>query len=238
MDARTPESDMRDGGVVDVGGTKVMVGVARDGVLVETTSFSTRDYGDAEAITEMIASAGRGLAEHNCIKVQAAAVGLPGILDREAGVVRHASNLPFHDYPLASELSRRLGGVPVTLEHDANCGVLAETIRGAGQGSDSVVFLTVSTGIGMGTMLRGKLIEGARGAAGEIGHVTVMPGGRACICGRAGCLEAYASGAAIAKMGRDALLEGNSLTLASLAAEPGRITAREVVAAAPAGDEA
>jgi glucokinase len=238
MDARTPSDDGPDGVVVDIGGTKVMVGVVREGALLETESFRTRDYPDAEAITRQIASAGARLADRNGVKIQAAAVGVPGILDRGAGTVRRAANLPFVEFPLADELSRRLGGVPVTIEHDANCGVLGEAALGAGQGSDSVVFLTVSTGIGMGTLIRGSILEGFKGAAGEIGHAPVVVGGRRCTCGARGCLEAYASGGAMARLGADAILRGDSPTLQTLGLQRGEVTAREVVTAAELGDGA
>jgi glucokinase len=231
-------TEAADGILVDIGGTKIMVGVARGGALLETASFRTADCGDAGALTTAISAAGAVLAERHDVKVQAAAVAVPGMIDRAAGVVRRAANLPFDDFPLAAELSRHLGGVPVRIEHDANCGVLGEAALGAGRGSDSVVFLTVSTGIGMGALIDGTLLEGASGAAGEIGHTPAVPGGRPCVCGAAGCLEAYSSGGAMENLGREVLRRAGSPMLGALAAAAGEMTAREVIAAADLGDEA
>jgi glucokinase len=225
-----------DGVVVDIGGTKVMVGVVGEGVLLEVASFRTRELHGPQAIAEIISSTGLHLARRNGVKIRSVAVSVPGILDRQAGIVVRSANLPFNEFPLGPELSRQLGGVPVALEHDANCGVVGEAAFGAGRGMTSLVYFTVSTGIGMGTLVDGRLLEGAHGAAGEIGHAPVMAAGRDCTCGSVGCLEAYASGGAMANLGRQAFATGQSSVLASLAASERLVTAREVVMAAHLGD--
>jgi glucokinase len=229
--------DIVDGIVIDIGGTKVMIGIVKDGVAVELTTFPTREGGSSTGITSAISRASLRLAHRHNVKIQAAAVAVPGELDRDAGVVRWAANLPFNQFPLASELSRAMGGIPVTIEHDANFGVVGEALYGAAKGLANVAYLTVSTGIGMGILINGRLLKGSRGTAGEIGHVSFETGERICACGATGCLEAYASGEGIAQLGREAVADGMSPVLASLVVDPAAITSHEVLIAAEMGDE-
>ena len=113
------------------------------------------------------------------------------------GTVVASPNLPgWHDVPLRDRVAAALG-LPVLLENDANAAAFGEYWRGAGQGCASMVLLTLGTGVGGGLVLGGELWRGADGMAGEIGHITVEPGGRTCRCGNAGCLETYASATGI-----------------------------------------
>jgi len=231
----SPEA-VPDGLVVDIGGTKVMVAAVRSGHILDVRSLLTQELGGPDGIVSAIARAGARLALAAGFEPEAVAVAVPGLLDRNAGVVVRAANLPFVDYPLAAELRARLGGAPVTIEHDANCGVLGEAMSGAAKGLANVVYLTVSTGIGVGTLIDGRLLNGAHGAAGEVGHAPVTPSGLICVCGSRGCLEAYASGRAIAGFGHEVLARSQSPVLASVVTGPGPVTARDVVAAAEMGD--
>ena len=123
--------------------------------------------------------------------------------DAQRGLVFAAPNLPgwgAEGFPLAQRLSEALGGLPVRVENDADATALAEHRFGAGRGTRNMAFLTVGTGIGSGLILNGALHRGRRGAGGEIGHIAVVPGGRVCLCGLRGCLEAYASGPAVGKI--------------------------------------
>lgn len=229
-------TDIPDGAVVDIGGTKVMVGIARAGDIVEVATFPTGQPPDPAQIIAAVAAVIRRLARQAGVQVAAVAVAVPGAIDREAGIVHRAANLPVREYPLAADLGGLLGGVPVTIEHDANLGLVGETVAGAARGLTDVAYLTVSTGIGMGALTDGRLLAGAGGLAGEVGHIRVLPGGRACGCGSSGCLEAYASGRAIGALGREAAAAGLSAALAALGPDAA-ITAREVVAAAELGDD-
>jgi glucokinase len=228
-------TDIPDGAVVDLGGTKVMVGIARGGEIVTEATFPTGRPSDPEPMISSVAATITGLARSAGVQVEAVAVAVPGALDREAGIVRRAANLALRDYPLAASLSGLLGGVPVTIENDASLGLVGEVVAGAARGLTDVVYLTVSTGIGMSALIGGRLLAGARGLAGEIGHIRMHPGGRTCGCGSSGCLEAYASGRAIGALGREARAAGRSSALAAMSADA--ITAREVVAAAELGDD-
>ncbi len=128
-------------------------------------------------------------------------VGTPGPLDAAAGIVIHAPNQRWRDVPLARMLADALG-VPVAIDDDANLGALGEAILGAGRGADPVAYVTVSTGIGAGIVVDGRIVHGAHGAGGEIGHLVLDPAGPRCGCGRRGCVEAYAAGAGLERRAR------------------------------------
>ncbi|MFE0375176.1 ROK family protein [Streptomyces inhibens] len=130
----------------------------------------------------------------------AAGVAVPGIVDERSGTAVYAANLGWRDVPMRALLSERLGGVPVALGHDVRTGGLAEGRIGAGQDADRFLFVPLGTGIAGAIGIGGRIEAGAHGSAGEIGHIVVRPGGRACGCGQRGCLETLASAAAV---GRD-----------------------------------
>jgi glucokinase len=227
-----------DGLVVDIGGTKLLVGVARQGVIAKQRSFQVSQFAGAADMMDMIAATGRRLGSAAGVAVESAAVAVAGRLDRESGTVLNAVNLPFADFPLAAELSQRLGGAPVRIEQDAVCGLVGEAAAGAARGFASVIYLTVSTGISAGILIDGAVLTGARGAAGKLGHTPAVSPGIACWCGLSGCLEAYTSGRALAELGQQAAASGASPALAAALAARGQVTAKDVLAAARRGDPA
>ncbi|MFF4400455.1 ROK family protein [Streptomyces sp. NPDC001480] len=129
----------------------------------------------------------------------AAGLAVPGIVDEDRGIAVYAANLGWRDVPLRDLLADRLGGVPVALGHDVRTGGLAEGRTGAGKGTDRFLFVALGTGIAGAIGLDGRVESGAHGFAGEIGHVVVRPGGIPCPCGQHGCLERYASAAAVSE---------------------------------------
>ncbi|MGA9531862.1 MAG: ROK family protein [Anaerolineales bacterium] len=160
-------------------------------------------------------------------------VGAPGPLDPRAGVVLEAPNLPgWVDIHLKERLKDHFD-CPVAIGNDANLAALAEWKHGAGRGTDNLIYLTISTGVGGGVICDGHLLLGARGIAAELGHITVVPGGPLCGCGQRGHLEAVASGPAIARRAQ-ALLDGGANS--SLAEHNGELTATDVGHAAESGD--
>ncbi|HYH92978.1 MAG TPA: ROK family protein, partial [Candidatus Saccharimonadales bacterium] len=155
-------------------------------------------------------------------------------LDPAAGIIQSPPSLPgWHDVPIVEMVSNALDR-PTVVDNDATAGALAEWWFGAGRTRrvTNLVYLTISTGIGGGLVLDGRVYRGAAGNAGELGHLTVDYLGRRCGCGRRGCLEAYASGTNIAVRAREALATGAPSTLTGLA----QVTARDVAEAAAAGD--
>jgi glucokinase len=131
-------------------------------------------------------------------------IGSPGPLDRHRGVVIVTPNLGWTDFPLRDRVSEAVN-LPATLDNDANCATIGEWWQGAAKGARNVVGMTIGTGIGGGLILEGRLYHGSSDVAGEIGHTTIDSTGRRCKCGNYGCLEAYASGPAIAERAREAL---------------------------------
>lgn len=138
-------------------------------------------------------------AEHLGEPASAAGVAVPGIVDAELGIAAYAANLGWRDVPLRALLTERLAGVPVALGHDVRTGGLAEGRIGAGRGADRFLFVPLGTGIAGAIGIAGRVEAGAHGFAGEIGHIVVRPGGTPCPCGQHGCLERYASAAAVSE---------------------------------------
>jgi glucokinase len=231
---------------VDLGGTNIVVGtVAEDGSRVlGVRSDATRPEQGADAVVARIArlcresleEAGRegGVAAS---RVAGVGIGSPGPLDRKAGMVLVTPNLGWRDFPLRQRVSDALDGLPAQLDNDANCAVFGEWWMGAGRGSRYLVGLTIGTGIGGGIVIDGALYHGASDAAGEIGHTTIDSTGRRCKCGNYGCIEAYASGPAIAARAVEGIEVGADTSLPDLVGgDLTKITAQTVYEAAHAGD--
>ena len=132
------------------------------------------------------------------VRVAAIGVAAPGPLDPTLGVIVNSPNLGWKDHPLGPALAA-LVGAPVGLEDDANAGALGEALLGAGAGRDPVVYLTLSTGVGAGVVVGGRIVHGAHQAAGEVGHLAIDPAGPRCGCGGRGHVEAFVGGASLAR---------------------------------------
>ena len=194
--------DERVGAVIalDIGGTKVAGAIARadGGELAYREQTPTRAWAGPEALLATVIALARRLLAR-CPSVRAVGVGSAGQIDHHSGRVIYANdNLPGWT---GMELGQRLGavlGLPVYADNDVNAMALAEARRGAGAGRRVVVVVAVGTGIGGALVLDGQLFRGASGVAGELGHLPVTLRGPLCVCGKRGCLEAYASGPRIA----------------------------------------
>lgn len=224
---------------LDIGGTKLAVAVATpDGALhgyrVEPTR---RDEGPGVIIPRLFAMGHAAIAEvaaEGIGPVGAVGISCGGPLDAAAGVLVNPLHLPgWIDIPIV-QMAIDDFGIPAALENDATAGALAEYRYGAGRGTSTELYLTVSTGIGGGAIVDGRLHRGAAGNGGEFGHIMVRPGGRHCLCGRAGCLEAYASGTSIAARAAEALAASDRPSVLRAIARP---TAEDVARGFEAGDE-
>ncbi|MFJ3337160.1 ROK family protein [Streptomyces sp. NPDC086766] len=187
---------------LDVGGTGMKAAlVAADGGLLHQARRATgREHGPDAVVEEILGFVAelRALgAERFGEPARAAGVAVPGIVDAEHGVAVYAANLGWRDVPLRALLGERLSGVPVALGHDVRTGGLAEGRIGAGRGTDRFLFVPLGTGIAGAIGIEGRVEAGAHGFAGEIGHIVVRPGGTPCPCGQRGCLERFASAAAV-----------------------------------------
>lgn len=187
--------------------------------------------GEARALLESARRSGGAGAR----SLEAIGVAAPGPVDVGRGLLVNPPNLPgWREVPLARVLGKAFG-VPVRVENDANAAALAEYRFGAGRGVEDLVYLTMSTGVGGGVVSGGRLVEGATGAAGELGHIPIVRGGRRCACGLRGCLEAYTGGQAWAKHLRRKT-PTTSRVHALAAGDRVRIGPELLIAAARAGD--
>ncbi|MBI2853314.1 MAG: ROK family protein [Chloroflexi bacterium] len=224
---------------VDIGGTKILTAlVSTNGDIIARDYASTPSQKSAEAVVQQVAEAAErvmGKTRGRVGQPSAVAAAVAGLIEIRNGVVTTSPNLPmFHDTPARSMLEERLG-LKAFLLNDATAATWGEYRLGAGRGTKDLIFITVSTGIGGGIVMDGRLCQGTCGAAGEVGHMIVCDGGPECSCGNRGCLEALASGTAIAREAQEHVARGAETSISRLA---GRrpITAEVVATAAKAGD--
>ena len=225
---------------IDLGGTKILVLVAdaEGKVLGEVRVPTLATQGPESVITRMV-DAVRSAASEARVEtgsIAGAGVSAPGPIDTAEGIITDPPNLPgWHNVPLARILRERLG-IPVVLENDANCGAVGEHMFGAGRGYRHMLFVTISTGIGGGIIIDNELYAGASGAAGEVGHIGVSVDGPSCGAGHPGCLEAFASGTAIAARARDMIAAGGLPRTARIAEHDPPLSAKSVQMASEQGE--
>ncbi len=226
---------------LDYGGTKHTAAILRPGE--RAWAAHSRVYSPSNADGAYDQAAMRSMA-HRLLaqtpgRLAAIGVSFGGPVDARRGLVRLSHHIPgWEETPLRQMLEDEFGA-PAAVDNDANVAAFGEWRFGAGQGAASLLYVTVSTGIGGGWVLDGRVWTGADGMAGEIGHVVVRPGGRPCACGKQGCLEAEACGPALAAKARDRLLADPAAgpILARLAGgSPDAVTGELVAQAAAAGD--
>src|SRR5690625_4475071 len=192
---------------VDIGGTKVAIGIVNETGLVKEQSIIPTDLSISPfdmiskinvEIKNIITQA--GLKQEDITGI---GIGAPGPLDSKNGMILCPPNLPtWKDIPIQKWVEDEFS-IPVKLENDANAAALAEKWIGAGQKNDDFIYMTVSTGIGSGIISDGKLLHGRKGNAGDVGHIVIDPSFGQCVCGQYGCLEWIASGTAIARQGSE-----------------------------------
>lgn len=221
---------------VDIGGTSVKMGLfsAEKGLLDKWQMPSRTDGDSAAMLAEIAGSLSKKTAERGLLPadVRGVGVGAPGPVDAQ-GVVHGCVNLGWGRVALKSGLEA-LCGFAVRAENDANAAALGELWQGAAKGCDSMVLLTLGTGVGGAVVLGGRLLQGARGCAGEVGHIGVCPDETVpCSCGRRGCLEQYASAPGLVRLTKKLVAAGTETTLAT-----DQFTAEEIFAAAQSKDTA
>ena len=220
---------------IDIGGTKIAaIRIAADGEIRARTVMSTPATDQTAAMPAIEAAAAAVFDD----EVAAIGVGLAGLIDARSGVLLSAPNLSWRGLGVSARLGARFG-LPVTVDNDATAAAWGESRLGASRGADDSLFVGVGTGIGGGIVAGGRLVRGAHGLAGEIGHIIVEPDGPVCGCGNRGCWEQVASGLAIARAGGRAVAEEPDSTIARIAGgDPRRATGELVTEAAREGDAA
>jgi glucokinase len=195
---------------VDIGGTSIKgIVTGRDGVPRGRFERPTPVADGVDAVVEAIVETVSRL--HDAAGEGGVPVGvglvMPGVVDRAAGIARWSANIGWRDLPIRRLVAERLG-LPVQIDHDVRAAALAEVSAGAARGLREVLFVSIGTGLAGALITDGAVVHGARGLAGEIGHVPAVPGGEPCACGQLGCAEAYASAASVAR--RYARLSGGA----------------------------
>jgi glucokinase len=221
---------------VDLGGTKVLVGVVgKDRQVL----YEDREQSAGQTQDQLLKTLEREVREALEARPDAAAVGLgiPCTIDRERGVAITAVNLPIENVPIRDLMHEQLG-IPVFIDNDANVAALAEHRFGAARGTREAVMLTIGTGVGGGVIIDGELYRGSNGAASEPGHMVIDFDGPPCQgnCPNHGCLETFASGTALAREGREAAEREPESALGRVLAQGGSIDGKVVTDAANDGD--
>jgi len=226
---------------VDLGGTKILTAVINEQgkMLSRDHSITPAAKGQDAVIQSILDSAGHALDQAGVTApdISAVGVGAPGLSNPETGILFTSPNLPgWQNVPLRDIIEKALGR-QTFLINDANAAALGELYFGAAKGSRNFIYITISTGIGGGIVINGKLYTGASGIAAEIGHMTVDDEGPPCTCGNKGCWETLASGTALAREAKQRLAQGVKTSILEHAGgDTKKVTAEVIHQAALAGD--
>lgn len=224
---------------LDVGGTKVLGGIVDAQGTVLATVRKPSPVADAQATIAVMAQVVDELRAGTQDAIGGIGVGVAGHVDRSARHVLWAPNLRWRDVALADDLER-LTSLPVIADNDGNVAAWGEFVHGSGAGMSDVTAVTVGTGIGGGIISDGRLLRGGHGGAAEIGHITFVPEGLLCGCGRYGCWEQYGSGTALVRYAREQASADSAAAAQVLALGNGTVEGLEgvhVTQAALAGDD-
>ncbi|MGL5353354.1 MAG: ROK family protein [Clostridium sp.] len=222
---------------VDLGGTKISCALSDlTGKIIDTKVVATNaNEGELAVLNRIISLIDKVMLNANVTRenIKAIGIGAPGPLDSKHGIIIEPANLPFNNFDLVTPIKEKFN-IPVYLDNDANAAAIGEFMFGAGKGTENMVYITVSTGVGGGAILDGKIYRGRTTNALEVGHTTIDPFSNIrCNCGNIGCLEAFASGTAIAKRAKDAVLSNVDTSLKQYET----LTSYEVFKEAESGDK-
>jgi glucokinase len=196
---------------IDIGGTNTDMGLVRnDGTIIARSNIPTNAYTELEPyIRDMMASIDKMISDAGIAQIEGIGIGAPNG-NFYTGCVDNAPNLTIKGVLNFEQEIHKYMDVPVVLSNDANAAAYGEMVYGGAKGLDNFIMFTLGTGVGSGIVIDGKLVHGSTGAAGELGHSILIPGGRKCSCGREGCLETYTSARGIVQTYRE--LKGDTST--------------------------
>jgi glucokinase len=223
---------------VDLGATKVVSAlVSEEGTVVQHGGRHLHGNDGPDAVIEALLRVARLSMDANPAPPEAVGISVAAQVDPATGYVLHAPNLRWRNVPLGPRVSAALG-LPVHVTNDARAATVAEWRLGAGRGESDLFCLILGTGVGGSAVAGGRLLEGGTSAAGEVGHLTIVSGGRPCHCPNRGCFEAYVGGWGIAEQAQEAVRQLGDRTsiLKERAGSIEAITARTVFESARAGD--
>jgi glucokinase len=226
---------------IDIGGTHFRVGLFdHEGRRLVILEGDTLRSGGREWMLDRVRELSRSLLDQTDYPVGACGISFGGPVDFEHQLVTSVHSPGWKNFSFAEWVRGNLN-LPCLIDNDANAGALGEFRYGAGRGTESMVYVTLSTGVGAGLILNGKTYRGKDGLAGELGHVPVSDSGITCSCGAVGCLETFCSGSAIAERAKEwgrRRMDGLTRIVNLSGGRPESITAKEVVQAASEGDMA
>lgn len=223
---------------IDLGGTSIkMAFITQDGLILNKwdTPTNTTDNG-INIPSEIICSIQYQMerASISMDQIIGIGIGAPAFLEMNTGFVYHAVNIGWRNFPLKETLEK-LSGLPVFVDNDANAAALGEMWKGSGEGSQTIIFVTLGTGVGGGIIINGEIVHGTNGMAGEIGHIMVEPGGGApCNCGKSGCLETVASATGLVRITKEQI-DHNQASI--LYKKKEFLTSMDIFSAAEQGDD-
>lgn len=194
---------------IDLGGTNIKVGIVDEKQNLIRQSFAPTEAKRPaeEVIKDMADQVKKVLAEEklSLIDIEGIGIGCAGTIDAKHGTVPYSNNLAWENVPLADLMKKYLDAdCTIRVSNDANCAALGEAKAGAARGIDNVVLLTLGTGVGGGVIIDGKIFEGAHAGGAELGHTSLILGGRQCTCGRRGCVECYVSANGLIRSAQEA----------------------------------
>ena len=214
---------------IDVGGTSIKGAAVNDkGQMFDTFSMPVDKSEDGkETLVKLSALINQYISTHSELgPVFGIGMGIPGVIDTKRGIVCNSANLPTWENLEVKRIVEEQTGLPVKITNDANAAALGEVKFGAGNNCNTAVMITLGTGVGGGIVIDGKLFEGNEGKGAELGHTTLIYGGRQCSCGRKGCFEAYASATGLIKDTKDAIEKHPDSKMADVANKYGEVNGR------------
>jgi len=221
---------------VDIGGTNTVFGlVDKAGKVLAEGHLKTTDYPEVTDFVRALGSEIKKLvSDYGNVELAGVGIGAPDA-NYHRGTIEHAPNLAWKGIVPLADLVKKEVGVPVVVTNDANAAAMGEMIFGGAKNMKNFIVLTLGTGLGSGIVIDGKMVYGHTGFAGEVGHMTVVPGGRVCGCERKGCLEAYASASGLVRTVSELISEMREESILR-DVPPSQLTAKQISEAASKGD--
>jgi len=225
---------------IDIGGTKIAIGlVNKEKKLIDRIDISTDiKNGPYPLITEIIKQTKNIIGGNNLMgkQINSIGIGIPGTVNTDTGYVILAPNIYWRDVPLGKMFNNSFPSIPIYIDQDTNAAALGEYILRKDKDINNLYYITISTGVGSGLILNGKLYRGSLNTAGEIGHTIVEKNGILCTCGNKGCLQMYSKGPAIANEAIRRIRKGKKTSLKKYLVDNGTLTAQEIGNEANKGD--
>lgn len=214
---------------IDLGGTNIVAGVVDEeyNIIAKASTKTNCPRPEKEIADDMARMALQAVENAGLTidQIEWVGIGTPGIANSSTGIIEYSNNLGFRNTPMVKYIQETIDK-PVFIENDANAAAYGEYVAGAAKGAKNAVCITLGTGVGGGIIIDGKIYAGSNFAGAEIGHTVIEVDGAQCSCGRKGCFEAYSSATGLIRMTKEAIAENPGCTMAKMAEERGKVTAR------------